>query len=82
MNAAQTIRVNGEDRSLAEGTTLLALVAELTGHDLRDDGSRADGGRLGVAAAVGGSVVARSRWAGRALAAGDQVEIVTAVQGG
>ena len=34
------------------------------------------------AVAVNGSVVARSRHAGHALAEGDVVEIVTAVQGG
>ncbi|MCR4489888.1 sulfur carrier protein ThiS, partial [Micrococcus luteus] len=38
--------------------------------------------RLGVAVAVGGEVVPRSAWATRALAAGDEVDVVTAVQGG
>ncbi len=64
MTASHTVRVNGEERELPAGTTLLPLIAALTGHDLRDDGSRADGGRLGVAAAIGGAVVPRSRWAG------------------
>lgn len=76
------IRVNGVDHVVPDGTTLLQLVTELTGHALNEDGSRADGGRLGVAAAIGGAVVPRSRWAAQALADGDEVEVVTAVQGG
>jgi sulfur carrier protein len=36
----------------------------------------------GVAAAVNGDVVRRSAWASTRLADGDQVEVVTAVQGG
>nr|WP_256385872.1 MoaD/ThiS family protein [Micrococcus sp. HSID17228] len=32
--------------------------------------------------AVGGGVVRRSAWGTRALAAGDEVDVVTAVQGG
>lgn len=77
-----TVLVNGADREVAAGSTLLDLVAEITGHELASDGSRVDGGRLGVAAAVGGAVVPRGRWSGRTVAAGDEIEIVTAVQGG
>jgi len=36
----------------------------------------------GVAAAVNGDVVRRAAWATTQLADGDQVEVVTAVQGG
>jgi sulfur carrier protein len=36
----------------------------------------------GVAVAVNGTVVPRSRWDDTILAAGDAVEVVTAVQGG
>jgi sulfur carrier protein len=36
----------------------------------------------GVAAAVNGDVVRRSAWETTRLADGDQVEVVTAVQGG
>lgn len=74
-----TIRVNGEDRTFAAGSSLEDLVAELV------PGSREDspGGRpRGVAAAVNGSVVTRGAWAQTALRDGDTVEIVTAVQGG
>lgn len=77
-----TVLVNGADHDVAAGSTLLDVVAEVTGHDLGTDGSRADGGRLGVAAAVDGTVVPRGRWSARTVAAGDEIEIVTAVQGG
>ncbi len=82
MTTQHTVRLNGADHEVPAGSTLLDLVAALTGHVLREDGSRADGGRLGVAAAVGGAVVPRGRWAARGVAAGDEIEIVTAVQGG
>jgi sulfur carrier protein len=36
----------------------------------------------GVAAAVNGDVVRRGAWESTTLAAGDQIEVVTAVQGG
>nr|WP_322784972.1 sulfur carrier protein ThiS [Streptomyces griseolus] len=36
----------------------------------------------GVAAAVNEAVVPRGRWAATALAEGDRVEVLTAVQGG
>ncbi|RKN06165.1 sulfur carrier protein ThiS [Streptomyces radicis] len=65
-----TVWVNGERRALAPGTTLGALVGELTS------------AASGVAAAVNETVVPRGRWAGTALAEGDRVEVLTAVQGG
>lgn len=39
-------------------------------------------GRSGMAVAVNGAVVPRSRWPATELADGDQVEVLTAVQGG
>jgi len=64
------IRVNGESREVPPGTTLDQVVAELSVAP------------SGVAAAVNESVVPRGAWAATALAAGDRVEILTAVQGG
>ena len=64
------LTVNGEPREVPDGATVDAVVASLTG--------QADG----VAAAVNGEVVPRHSWTGAALRDGDQVEIVTAVQGG
>ncbi|WP_417233476.1 sulfur carrier protein ThiS [Arthrobacter sp.] len=59
---------------------------------LRETGTPATGGTAGdattagcprgVAVAVNGEVVPRSAWAGTPLAAGDHVELLSAVQGG
>lgn len=76
-----TITVNGT-RSATGAADLLQLVAELTGRQLGISGQPADGARLGVAVAVNSAVVPRSQWAGRRLTEGDDVELVTAVQGG
>jgi sulfur carrier protein len=64
------IRLNGEPRELAEGAGLAEAVAELTQ------------ATAGVAAAVNGAIVPRGSWAATPLRDGDQVEVVTAVQGG
>lgn len=66
--------VNGEPREMPDGATVDAVVASVTG--------QVTGQASGVAAAVNGEVVPRGSWAGAALRDGDQVEIVTAVQGG
>jgi sulfur carrier protein len=65
-----TITVNGEARDIPPGATLDQVVRLLT-----DAPS-------GIAAAVNGEVVPRRVWEGTPLAERDQVEIVTAVQGG
>jgi sulfur carrier protein len=64
------VKLNGEPRELPEGTTVAQAVAELTAL------------RTGVAAAVNGDVIPRGSWAATLLRAGDQIEVVTAVQGG
>ena len=46
------------------------------------NGQSATAGRLGVAVARNAEVVPRSQWHGTALADGDDIELVTAVQGG
>ena len=76
-----TITVNGA-QSATGAECLLHLVAELTGRELAPTGQPVDGRRLGVAVAVNAAVVPRSQWAGRKLTEGDDVELVTAVQGG
>ncbi|MGW0993876.1 sulfur carrier protein ThiS [Streptomyces sp. NPDC002520] len=70
MNDSVTISVNGERREVAPGTALDTLVGSLTVAS------------SGVAAAVNETVVPRTRWAVTALAEGDRVEVLTAVQGG
>ena len=64
------LTVNGEPREAPDGATVGAVVASVTGQ------------AGGVAAAVNGEVVPRGSWDGAPLRDGDQVEIVTAVQGG
>ena len=76
-----TITVNGAQSATA-AADLLQLVAELTGRELAPTGQPVDGSRLGVAVAVNAAVVPRSQWARRELTEGDDVELVTAVQGG
>jgi sulfur carrier protein len=76
------ITLNGTGRTLADGASVGALVSEVTGRPLDPNGQSADGTKLGVAVARNAAVVPRSQWHGTALADGDEVELVTAVQGG
>ncbi|MBC9712250.1 sulfur carrier protein ThiS [Streptomyces sp. TRM66268-LWL] len=64
------VLVNGEARDVSYGTTLGALVADVTTAP------------SGVAAALNETVVPRGEWQRTALSAGDRVEVLTAVQGG
>ena len=64
------VTINGRPRCVA---------AELSVEELVDSLSAA---RRGVAVAVNGTVVPRSRWAVVALADGDTDEVLTATQGG
>ena len=64
------IVINGEQHQVPEEVTLGAVVSMMT---------RAAGG---VAAALNGDVIRRVAWESTRLAAGDEVEVVTAVQGG
>jgi sulfur carrier protein len=66
------VQVNGERIELRAGATV-ATVMERLGAEQQ---------RRGVAVAVGAEVVPRGEWERRALADGEQVEIVTAIQGG
>lgn len=72
--------VNGEPYQGGAEETLLDLLARHTGRELTADGRAADGSRLGIAVAVDGAVVRRSRWATTPVAGA--IDIVTAVQGG
>ena len=76
------IRLNGTEHTLPDGASVSTLVSQVTGRSLAPNGRSADGGKLGVAVARNAEVVPRSQWHGSALADGDDVELVTAVQGG
>jgi len=65
-----TVTVNGRAVELADGATTAAAVWLLTGAS------------AGIAVAVNGTVVRRSAWDSTPLADGDEVEVLTAVQGG
>ncbi len=64
------LSVNGEARQVPAASTLAEVVATVSGAS------------SGVAAAVNEAVVPRGAWPRTALAEGDRVEILTAVQGG
>lgn len=84
MTASITVTVNDEPRDLSAGTSCRDLVAAVTGCAVGDDGRPADGSAtgLGVALALDGEVVPRTRWAATAISDGAKLELVTAVQGG
>jgi sulfur carrier protein len=67
-----TIWLNGEQADLRAGASVADAVVAT--------GAPADG--RGVAAAVDGEVVPRDKWNEMALADGQRVEVVQAVQGG
>lgn len=64
------ITLNGQPRTVAEDLPVQSLVELLTP------------ATTGVAVAVNGAVVPRSRWSQERVRPGDVVEVVTAVQGG
>jgi sulfur carrier protein len=64
------VMVNGEQIAAGPVLSLAAAVATLTT------------ARAGVAAAVNGEVVRQADWESTMLADGDEVEVLTAVQGG
>jgi sulfur carrier protein len=61
------ITVNGEPRDLDDDVTIAALLGDRT---------------RGSAVVVDGAVVPRTSWTGYRLRSGQQVELITAVQGG
>ena len=76
------ITLNGSHHAVADGASITTLVSQVTGRPLAPDGQATDGRKLGVAVAHNSAVVPRSQWHATALAEGDDVELVTAVQGG
>jgi sulfur carrier protein len=68
--APVNVTLNGEPREVPPGTTVEQAVGLITDQP------------TGVAAALNGEVLPRRAWAGTPLTDRDQVEVVTAVQGG
>ena len=77
-----TIHINGAAQPFTAGTTVAQLVTAMTGRALLATGLAADGGRLGVAVARNQDIVPRSQWHATVVEHDDELEIVTAVQGG
>jgi sulfur carrier protein len=65
-----TLTLNGEPIEAPDGASLADLIAARVSST------------LGVAAAVDGTVVPRGDWPAVALRGGQQIELLTAVQGG
>ena len=76
------ITLNGSQHAVSSGASITTLVSQITGRPLAANGQASDGHKLGVAVARNSEVVPRSQWHATALAEGDNVELVTAVQGG
>ncbi len=70
-----TIRVNGENREIPEGTTVEGLVSTLESEGLALD-------RRAIAVEVNRDIVPRSTYAAHPLEDADLVEIMTIVGGG
>lgn len=66
------VRLNGEERELSDGATVLSALALL---DVTADAR-------GIAVAVDREVVPRGSWEATPLSEGANVEVVMAIQGG
>ncbi|WP_269928842.1 sulfur carrier protein ThiS [Kocuria massiliensis] len=77
-----TVTVNDRQLEVADDATLVDVVALATGRSLTPDGRPSDGGRLGIAISLDGTVVPRASWSQRRVTDGVALELVTAVQGG
>jgi sulfur carrier protein len=64
------IVINGQDREVPDDESLARVVASIATS------------ATGIAVAVNGEVVRRASWPSVLLAAGDEIEVLTAVQGG
>lgn len=67
------LTINGESRSLTEGSSVNDLLASIA---IDPDEAQ------GIAVAVNEIIVRRNDWYGMILSTGDRVEVVTAQQGG
>ncbi len=66
------IVVNGETIKVQDGLTVAGLIAKLYGPDAG----------AGIAVAIGDDVLSRAKWESSVICEGDQLEILSAVQGG
>ena len=66
------VKVNGDERTLNEGATVLDLLGAM---DIEPSPK-------GLAVAVNGELSPRAEWGGQRLAEGDSVEVLHPMQGG
>ncbi|WP_246906266.1 sulfur carrier protein ThiS [Gardnerella vaginalis] len=66
------IVVNGETIEVKDGLTVAELIAQRYGSDAGP----------GIAVAIGDDVLKRNQWASTVIRDGNQIEILSAVQGG
>ena len=66
------IVVNGETIEVQDGLTVAELIAQRYGSDAGP----------GIAVAIGDDVLKRAEWESAVICEGDQIEILSAVQGG
>lgn len=66
-----TVTVNDQSKSFADGTTVAQMLVEL-----------GLGGRQGIAVAINGDVVSRSKWPVRVPVSGESIILIQATQGG
>jgi sulfur carrier protein len=64
------IIVNGEPQEASDGVSVTDLVHKISDRE------------TGIAVALNSEVVPRGSWAATTVAAGDRIDVVTAVQGG
>ncbi|WP_407358573.1 sulfur carrier protein ThiS [Microbacterium sp. LTA6] len=76
------VRLNGAPARIAPDATVADVVTDLTGRAIGADGRAADGESLGLAVAVNAAIVRRGSWTTTVLSTGDEIEVLTAVQGG
>ena len=67
------IKLNGKDHQLVEGST--SLLSLLSNNGL-------DPAMPGIAVAINFNVIPRSQWPETIIEAGDEIELITARQGG
>lgn len=66
------IKLNGEQTEIEEGASLERVV----------ESAGADPSKRGIAAALAGEVVPKAEWPGTIVREGDEIEVVSAIQGG
>ncbi len=76
------ITLNGAQEFATAALNLRDLIFEVTGRVISPQGQAEDGQNLGIGVARNGEVIPRTQWFTTHLTTGDEIEILTAMQGG